>query len=176
MENFFNVEINTEHLYLLGKKISHLTKLRKAIAQKMKHTSGEESGELISQSREIILHRAALRLEKTRLLKSLEERERHEVEVENFHTFNSRVRLATIELIGAQVAFQEHIIQDMNSHIIQDMNSDPETRGTEQVANEIALKRKYKSQKRELSKLLNPVEIAEITQAQRTKSLNKHLS
>ena len=82
MENFFNVEINTEHLYLLGKQISHLTKLRKAIVQKMKHTSGEESGELLSQSREIILHRAALRLEKTRLLKSLEERERHEVEVE----------------------------------------------------------------------------------------------
>ena len=81
MENFFNVEINTEHLYLLGKQISHLTKLRKAIAQKMKHASREESGELLSQSKEIILHRAALRLEKTRLLKSLEERERHEVEV-----------------------------------------------------------------------------------------------
>lgn len=81
MENFFNVEINTEHLYLLGKKISHLTKLRKAIAQKMKHASREESGELLSQSKEIVLHRAALRLEKTRLLKSLEKRERHEVEV-----------------------------------------------------------------------------------------------
>ena len=47
----------------------------------MKHTSGEELNELLSQSKEIILHRAALRLEKTRLLKSLEERERLEVEV-----------------------------------------------------------------------------------------------
>lgn len=87
------------------------------------------------------------------------------ITVENFHTFSERVRLATIELICAQIAFQEHIIEEMNS--------DPETRGTEQVANEIALKRKYKAQKRELFKLLKPWEIAEITQAQRAKSLSK---
>lgn len=87
------------------------------------------------------------------------------ITVENFHTFSERVRVATIELIGAQVAFQEHIIQDMNS--------DPEMRGTDQVANEIALKRKYKAQKQELCKLLSPREIDEITQTQRKRSLTK---